>query len=207
MNGVKSGLVEQSMRHFLAIFATVACFAQSCGANATTVTFDISSQVGFQQNGVAGTAGNGIVFLSPVYTVGFGDTVDFGTAYLAPDFIDGRSNCFSTNSCFSNYAYKISFLTNASDGLATAPFDLALVSGSTASLEYCPNFDCPLVVIPLLFNLPSNVDAIQFAFQGSALSITAPVPEPSTWAMLLIGFAGLAFAGYRRRHGTPIAVI
>jgi hypothetical protein len=25
-----------------------------------------------------------------------------------------------------------------------------------------------------------------------------PVPEPSTWAMLLIGFAGIGFAGYRR---------
>jgi hypothetical protein len=24
------------------------------------------------------------------------------------------------------------------------------------------------------------------------------VPEPSTWAMLLIGFAGLGFAGWRR---------
>jgi hypothetical protein len=24
------------------------------------------------------------------------------------------------------------------------------------------------------------------------------VPEPSTWAMMLIGFAGLALAGYRR---------
>ncbi len=27
----------------------------------------------------------------------------------------------------------------------------------------------------------------------------AAVPEPSTWAMLLIGFAGLGFAGHRRR--------
>jgi PEP-CTERM motif len=25
------------------------------------------------------------------------------------------------------------------------------------------------------------------------------VPEPSTWAMLLIGFAGIGFAAYRRR--------
>jgi hypothetical protein len=28
----------------------------------------------------------------------------------------------------------------------------------------------------------------------------APVPEPSTWAMMLLGFAGLGYAGYRRRH-------
>jgi hypothetical protein len=29
------------------------------------------------------------------------------------------------------------------------------------------------------------------------------VPEPSTWAMMLLGFAGLGFVGYRRmgRHG------
>jgi hypothetical protein len=28
----------------------------------------------------------------------------------------------------------------------------------------------------------------------------AGVPEPSTWAMILLGFAGLAFAGYRRAN-------
>ena len=27
------------------------------------------------------------------------------------------------------------------------------------------------------------------------------VPEPSTWAMIMLGFAGLCFAGYRRAHG------
>jgi phospholipase/lecithinase/hemolysin len=31
-----------------------------------------------------------------------------------------------------------------------------------------------------------------------AQGLRAAVPEPSTWAMLLIGFSGLAFAGYRR---------
>ena len=29
----------------------------------------------------------------------------------------------------------------------------------------------------------------------------AGVPEPSTWAMLLLGFAGLGFAGYRKTKG------
>jgi PEP-CTERM motif len=31
------------------------------------------------------------------------------------------------------------------------------------------------------------------------VSSTSPVPEPSTWAMMLIGFAGMGFAGYRAR--------
>ena len=29
--------------------------------------------------------------------------------------------------------------------------------------------------------------------------ITTAIPEPSTWAMLLIGFAGVGFMTYRRR--------
>jgi hypothetical protein len=34
---------------------------------------------------------------------------------------------------------------------------------------------------------------------------TPGVPEPSTWAMLMLGFAGLGFAGYRRAQGARIA--
>jgi hypothetical protein len=34
-------------------------------------------------------------------------------------------------------------------------------------------------------------------FAADALSA---VPEVSTWAMMLIGFAGLGFASYRSRH-------
>jgi hypothetical protein len=37
--------------------------------------------------------------------------------------------------------------------------------------------------------------------------VFTPVPEPSTWAMMLIGFVGLGFAGYRsgrvRRGAVP----
>lgn len=34
---------------------------------------------------------------------------------------------------------------------------------------------------------------------------SAPIPEPSTWAMLLIGFAGLGFAGRRSSRRTAAA--
>jgi choice-of-anchor A domain-containing protein len=40
---------------------------------------------------------------------------------------------------------------------------------------------------------------------GAAGGTAAAAPEASTWAMLTLGFAGLAFAGYRQRRGPRIA--
>jgi hypothetical protein len=43
--------------------------------------------------------------------------------------------------------------------------------------------------------------------QSSMLASVSPaVPEPSTWAMMALGFAGLGFAGYRRARLRPAAV-
>ena len=35
--------------------------------------------------------------------------------------------------------------------------------------------------------------------EGVSLAVSA-VPEPSTWAMLILGFCGLGFLAYRRKH-------
>ena len=43
--------------------------------------------------------------------------------------------------------------------------------------------------------------------QFSAASIPPSVPEPSTWAMMLLGFVGLGYAGYRRTTTTRAALI
>jgi hypothetical protein len=45
-----------------------------------------------------------------------------------------------------------------------------------------------------------------FAMEHLAFPATAPVPEPSTWAMLLIGFAGLGFVRYRASRSSGAAV-
>jgi hypothetical protein len=42
-----------------------------------------------------------------------------------------------------------------------------------------------------------GVNDLSGLFQPGA--ITAAVPEPSTWAMMLLGFAGLGFVAYRRK--------
>ncbi len=44
-------------------------------------------------------------------------------------------------------------------------------------------------------------------FTGTQTPITAgTVPEPSSWAMMLLGFVGLGYAGYRKTKSAPTAV-
>jgi hypothetical protein len=52
----------------------------------------------------------------------------------------------------------------------------------------------------LVFTLPANADSVQFGWFGDYNYFPPAVPEPSTWAMLLIGFAAIGFARYRREN-------
>ena len=84
------------------------------------------------------------------------------------------------------YADSITGLdaTSIADNLATT----FAISGETATLMN--DFDIPSFTID-----PSDSYSIDTLFD---LGVNADVvPEPSTWAMMLIGFAGLGLAGYR----------
>jgi hypothetical protein len=51
-------------------------------------------------------------------------------------------------------------------------------------------------VINLGSSFGPNIDLTISGF--GTFAIGGAVPEPSTWAMMLLGFAGLALVGYRR---------
>ena len=53
------------------------------------------------------------------------------------------------------------------------------------------------------FFLNKGVDP--FRFDNALQMEVDPVPEPSTWAMMLVGFAGLGFAGWRGSRTTASA--
>ena len=40
---------------------------------------------------------------------------------------------------------------------------------------------------------------------GNNLTVTPAVPEPSTWAMMILGFAGVGAMAYRRRNQSAVA--
>jgi hypothetical protein len=39
----------------------------------------------------------------------------------------------------------------------------------------------------------------------NVVGTASAVPEPSTWAMMIVGFLGIGVMAYRRRAGAPIA--
>jgi hypothetical protein len=61
--------------------------------------------------------------------------------------------------------------------------DLGLIPGSTFT-----------------YTFGNGADADSVVFEVAA------VPEPSTWAMMILGFAGIGFAAYRKRKGAALAV-
>ena len=63
----------------------------------------------------------------------------------------------------------------------------------------------------ILINGAGNIEAqdegLITGFVFPPITPTSAVPEPSTWAMMLIGFAGLGYAAYRRTTRNAVALV
>jgi hypothetical protein len=153
----------------------------------------------------------------------------FGTAILGANYASdgfGESDTTSASSTFdfgyggdlqigliddqvSGFAKGVGFqsmeFTIQADGVEV----LDVTFGSLAIAESFFRDD----VIDLGADLGPNID-LTFGYTliadgpggfGFDLAIGGAVPEPSTWAMMLIGFAGLGYAGYRRARAPRTA--
>lgn len=109
-----------------------------------------------------------------------------------------------------SYVLQYYLAGNPDGGLPVKLLDVS-VAGTTGSASYETNAPAfgPWVLQTLNFNV-ANADVYTLAFQSADLSgaygpvigevSIAAVPEPSTWAMVILGFAGVGFVAYRRRN-------
>jgi hypothetical protein len=66
---------------------------------------------------------------------------------------------------------------------------------ATRTASFFANVDPVFTIDPSL----ANADQYSFLFSDGVGNSPSAVPEPSTWAMMILGFAGVGFMAYRRR--------
>jgi PEP-CTERM motif-containing protein len=179
-------------------FALLGLFvAQS--AHAATYNFDINSVptvpgTGGYYPAYATSIEHISGYQSPIYlldSLGLpqGSTVNLGTLVVNPTYL------------YDQYGDRAEFLPDYGFGPQPVPAysPAYLCSGSA------PNCTLPPIapeVVQLIFASDSEV---QFSYiNGSVTSVATDVPEPSSWAMLLIGFAGIGAITYRRQSSGAI---
>ena len=138
-----------------------------------------------------------VIAYTPTLTYSATSTFDF--AYggdLLLGLIEDQQSGFANGLGFQSMEFTI-----AANG--DEIFDITFLSLAAAESFFHDN------VIDLGSDLGPNID-LTFGYTlvadgsynsggfGFDFAIGGAVPEPSTWAMMLIGFAGLGFAGYRR---------
>lgn len=132
-----------------------------------------------------------------------------GNVFVADGATDAGVNFWSetiavvpnTNYAFSFYGAEVSN-TCCSNAVFQPIFNGSFVSGFGATGAW-QQFSIPVWNSGSATSLTLALEDLNTSggfndFAVADLSFSGGVPEPSTWGMLLLGFAGLAFAGYRR---------
>jgi len=92
--------------------------------------------------------------------------------------------------------------------ISTLPATLTYLTPGRYIVDYTYDVTGLSSIIGLVTD-PCGNQSVEFGILGPTESVSGSgsftvavgvVPEPSTWAMLLIGFSGLGFMGYRRRN-------
>ncbi|MGI4877897.1 MAG: PEPxxWA-CTERM sorting domain-containing protein [Janthinobacterium lividum] len=76
--------------------------------------------------------------------------------------------------------------------------------GGTAALNLNLNYFADRLVDATSLSFPSNTAGTDGAWLGANFLLEAAVPEPASWALMLVGFGALGMA--MRRARTPVRV-
>jgi hypothetical protein len=199
-SGAQAAIVTETYDFTLTNFVDIINNAVAPIATVTgsfTVTFDPLVSVSNQTTGFTFNTTPGLASDSPIGFTVFGASTPTGDATIA---VGGTAA--GANEVFGNTNDPIVFfdIPDASD-----PADASLVICSQPGFS-CGNFTGNETVFASGYAL-AGTSSVFFATNET---VTVPpatgVPEPSTWAMMGLGFAGLAFMGYRRKDKMVLKV-
>jgi len=182
----------------LLVLAAVAAFA-STPAKAVVVTGTTDGCFGIGCSHTTGTASfNNLTFTDGSFSITTDGTVNLGSFQLH----NGDANYVT--------AFELLVTFSAPAGAGSSEFMASLTGHVTGNHDgpVVINFDSAaqtfnytggsftLTVQDL--NVPAGQQNTSVALTGTIESVAA-VPEPSTWAMMILGFAGVSFMAYRRK--------
>ena len=177
-----------------------------------------SYQLG-QGSGTYDTGTNTSTFvLSGAITSGFSGTYEFITTYPgAASPVLGSNAPLAVSSPGDAFSFNYSFLTPGT----TIALDLFTTTGNFSENLYSNgvfnhNFEFAFVSDTCSGTPVASCDQYTVGLTPDAILstpvtmtadfVTSAVPEPSTWAMLLLGFAGVGFMAYRRKSKPAMMV-
>jgi hypothetical protein len=176
-------------------FATALILAEMLvGPSALAATYDIDLSTvggGISTPGdyciAASCFGGGIE--TQLFTFSERSTVNFGTLTLDGFVINDGGYALGTP-IITAYIGRLAvsytpLYFGYNPGLQVVQYCIQPIGGACPAIPTLPPITEDLVF--------ADITQIQFAWSGPYTYVAPPVPEPSTWAMLLIGLAGVGF--------------
>jgi hypothetical protein len=187
---------------FAGPYATVTVNRTS--STAATITFaSLTAGGNIYLMGDGGTVGVNVNAAS--WTLGTVTGANAGSGFTPGPFSDGGAGNEDGFGSFNQTINSFDGFTHSSD---TVSFSLTDTSGTWASAAnvLAPNASGNEAAAHI-FVTASPANASNGALATGFASEAAPIPEPSTWAMALVGFAGLGYAAFRRTRRESVSAL
>jgi hypothetical protein len=180
----------------------------SAPAQATIFTFNETAN---QSDGTFGSGGGNLTYVLNLqditpFALNSGDEVVLNMTFNSPGFLmpAGAPQFFGVNLLTSDNPANQSSSGHMNFADPTGSFSASISSGCGNCIDNIIGFPSGPASTFTSFTSDATytfaggnsiqIDAISVSYQ-----VTTAVPEPSTWAMLLLGFAGVGFVAYRRK--------